>query len=90
MTNEEKKAIEEVKRLLNFNINNPFLNEEEDAIRTILDVIEKQNKEIEKKDRVIDKMAEDIIEYEQDLKYEELYKDTEEVIEYYKKVVEDK
>ena len=46
--------------------------------------------ELEKKDKIIDLMAEDIIEYEQDLKYEELYKDTEEVIEYYKKVVEDK
>ena len=47
MSEEEKKAIERVKRLLSFNLTNPFLDHEADDIVTLLNLIEKQNNRLE-------------------------------------------
>lgn len=47
MTDEEKQAIERTKSLLKFNLANPFLEHESDDISTILNLIEKQQAEIE-------------------------------------------
>ena len=49
-TEEEKKAIENVKIILNSNIRNPFLDDEADSIDILLNLIEKQNKEIARLD----------------------------------------
>ena len=49
-TEKEKKAIENVKIILNSNIRNPFLDDEADSIDILLNLIEKQNKEIARLD----------------------------------------
>ena len=49
-TEKEKKAIENVKIILNSNIRNPFLDDEADSIDILLNLLEKQQKEIEEKD----------------------------------------
>lgn len=49
-TEEEKKAIENVKIILNSNIRNPFLDDEADSIDILLNLIERQNKEIARLD----------------------------------------
>ena len=60
MTNEEKKAIEYIKRQKQgIPPNGKFIIRKTD-IQIVLNLIEKQNKEIEKKDKVIDKMAEQL------------------------------
>ena len=47
-TEREKKAIENVKIILNSNIRNQFLDDEADNIEILLNLLEKQQKEIEK------------------------------------------
>ena len=52
-TEREKKAIENVKIILNSNIRNPFLDDEADSIDILLNLLEKYQKEIDKKDKRI-------------------------------------
>ena len=52
-TEKEKKAIENVKIILNSNIRNPFLDDEADSIDILLNLLEKYQKEIDKKDKRI-------------------------------------
>ena len=58
-----------------------------DTIETVLNLIEKQQEEIEKKDKIIDLMAEEIASYNH---YEALGKleDKEDVIEYFNQKIE--
>ena len=49
-TEKEKRAIENIKIILNSNIRNPFLDDEADSIDILLNLIEKQNKEIARLD----------------------------------------
>ena len=66
MSDEEKKAIEKIKSFNQYNWEMNNLKEKEfakpyfDALDTILNLIEKQQKEIEKKDKIIDLMAEQL------------------------------
>lgn len=46
-TEEEKKAVENIKEILSFNLRNPFLDDEADNIEILLNLLEKQQKEIE-------------------------------------------
>lgn len=54
MSEEEKKAIERVKRLLQFNLANPFLDDEADDIVTLLNLIEKQNNRLEELEKELE------------------------------------
>ena len=45
-TEEEKKAVENIKEILSFNLRNPFLDDEADNIEILLNLLEKQQKEI--------------------------------------------
>lgn len=55
-TEEEKKAVENIKEILSFNLRNPFLDDEADNIEILLNLLEKQQKEIKE-------LKEDIEEY---------------------------
>lgn len=63
-----------------------YTESEYDNSNILLDLIQKQDTEINKLNKVIDRMAEDIIEYQKDLKYEYPYETKEEVKEYYMKL----
>lgn len=52
-TEEEKKAVENIKEILSFNLRNQFLDDEADNIEILLNLLEKQQKEIEKKNKII-------------------------------------
>lgn len=45
-TEEEKKAVENIKEILSFNLRNQFLDDEADNIEILLNLLEKQQKEI--------------------------------------------
>ena len=73
--------IEEAKEILKDIMANTYAEGKAKAINTVLN-------ELDKKDKVIDMMAEDIFDYEKDIKYyvpeyEEFFKNKEEVKEYY-------
>lgn len=62
ISEEEKKSIEEIRNWRNYIVKNRKkvnrANDIEFHLRTVLNLIEKQNKEIEIKDKMIDEMAE--------------------------------
>ena len=70
MTNEQREAIELAKEFTKMDFSNPMgwtgyydaeLEELSQAIETVLSLIKEQQEEIEKKDKIIDLMAEEII-----------------------------
>ena len=62
MTKEEEKAIEIVAKYLNFNEICGTRNFKE-ALETVLNMLKEKDKEIEKKDKIIDLMAYDLADY---------------------------
>lgn len=50
-TEEEKKAVENIKEILSFNLRNQFLDDEADNIEILLDLLNKQEKEINRLDK---------------------------------------
>lgn len=85
---EEEKAIKIIEELLQSEepiCEYMLKHQEVEAMRKLLNIIETQKAEIERQGKMIDEMAEDIIDYEKDLKYEEPFSSKEEVIEYYTK-----
>lgn len=92
MTDEEIKAIERLKSI-DENTEEYDGNLFKTDFETVLNLIQKQKEEIEKKDKIIDLMAEEIL-YENNCSGKldfEIYKDKEEVIkDFEKKAEEDK
>lgn len=94
MSEEEKKAIEVLKEMIG---KSKDLREEDfysligihqiQAISTVLNLIEKQQKEIEKKDKIIDLMSLAILNYDDQLVINK-YKDIEQVKETFKDILE--
>lgn len=88
MSEEEKKAIE----ILNFRLDNVKEYESlytwKDELGTILNLIQSQQKEIEKKDKIIDEMADNIV-YLIEYNNPEEIRDVEEIKQYFEKKIQE-
>lgn len=84
MSEEERKAIGHLECLLDYGI---LSSEDEEPMKTVLNLIEKQQKEIEKKDKTINLMSLAILNYDDQLVINK-YKDIEQVKETFKDILE--
>lgn len=64
-TEEEKKAVANIKKNLSFNLRNPFLDDEADNIEILLNLLDKQHEQLE---RIKEYVHQEIAHYTEDIK----------------------